>query len=262
MFTPRSEPRPPVSRCLGILVAVDELASIPIRRNTLLLAASMACLSGMFQLVAAVSSLTFVKVTGFHGLLGLGPAIFLITSAFAAYQAGRGMDRFGRIPVLAVGFGIAALGLVVTGIGTRIVVAPHGDRRVHPARQRTRHAHARAHGRRRHVPTRAPRGGHRAGPERCGRRRRARSCRVRSTALRSSAVDRLALDRLARCRRLPARRPGPRALGATRPPSRGGADRGARATGHDRVGSRTDRRDHPPARRRSRAARSASRATR
>jgi MFS family permease len=105
-------------------VAVDELASIPIRRNTLLLAASMACLSGMFQLVAAVSSLTFVKVTGFHGLLGLGPAIFLITSAFAAYQAGRGMDRFGRIPVLAVGFGIAALGLLVTGIGTRIVVAP------------------------------------------------------------------------------------------------------------------------------------------
>jgi MFS family permease len=103
---------------------VNELASIPIRRNTILLAASMACLSGMFQLVAAVSSLTFVKVTGIHGLLGLGPAIFLVTSAFAAYQAGRGMDRFGRIPVLAVGFVVAALGLVVTGVGTRIVVAP------------------------------------------------------------------------------------------------------------------------------------------
>jgi MFS family permease len=103
---------------------VDELAAIPIRRNTILLAASMACLSGMFQLVAAVSSLTFVKVTGLHGLLGLGPAIFLVTSAFAAYQAGRGMDRFGRIPVLVVGFMIATLGLVVTGVGTRIVDAP------------------------------------------------------------------------------------------------------------------------------------------
>jgi MFS family permease len=103
---------------------VDELASLPIRRNTILLAASMACLSGMFQLVAAVSSLTFVKVTGVHGLLGLGPAIFLVTAAFAAYQAGRGMDRFGRIPVLAIGFAVAALGLIVTGVGTRAVDAP------------------------------------------------------------------------------------------------------------------------------------------
>jgi MFS family permease len=103
---------------------VDELATLPIRRNTLLLAASMACLSGMFQLVSAVSSLTFVTVTGVHGLLGLGPAIFLLTAAFAAYQAGRGMDRFGRIPVLAVGFAVAACGLIVTGVGTRLVVAP------------------------------------------------------------------------------------------------------------------------------------------
>jgi MFS family permease len=103
---------------------VDELATIPIRRNTLLLAGSMACLSGMFQLVAAISSLTFVQVTGVHGLLGLGPAIFLVTSAFAAYQAGRGMDRHGRIPVLIVGFVVAVLGLLVTGIGTRLVIAP------------------------------------------------------------------------------------------------------------------------------------------
>ena len=103
---------------------MDELAAVPIRRNTILLAGSMACLSGMFQLVAAVSSLTFVKVTGVHGLLGLGPAIFLVTAALAAYQAGRGMDRFGRIPPLAVGFVVATCGLIVTGIGTRLVLAP------------------------------------------------------------------------------------------------------------------------------------------
>jgi MFS family permease len=103
---------------------VDELAAVPIRRNTVLLAGSMACLSGMFQLVAAVSSLTFVKVTGVHGLLGLGPAIFLVTAALAAYQAGRGMDRFGRIPPLAVGFVVATCGLIVTGVGTRLVLAP------------------------------------------------------------------------------------------------------------------------------------------
>ena len=97
MSPQRSEHAPARFHGLGILVAVDELASIPIRRNTLLLAASMACLSARPACRGRLS-LTFVKVTGFHGLLGLGPAIFLITSAFAAYQAGRGMDRFGRIP--------------------------------------------------------------------------------------------------------------------------------------------------------------------
>src|SRR5689334_18229538 len=111
----RSWRRPPYAR---------RVRSLPIRRNTLLLAASMACLSAMFQLVAAISSLTFVKVTGVTGLLGLGPAIFLVTSALAAFQAGRGMDRFGRVPVLAVGFLIAAAGLVVTGVSTRLVLAP------------------------------------------------------------------------------------------------------------------------------------------
>ena len=48
---------------------------LPIRRNTLLLAAAMAVYSAVLQLVAAVSSLTFVLVTGVEGLLGLGPAI-------------------------------------------------------------------------------------------------------------------------------------------------------------------------------------------
>ena len=37
----------------------------------------MAVYSAVLQLVAAVSSLTFVLVTGVEGLLGLGPAIFL-----------------------------------------------------------------------------------------------------------------------------------------------------------------------------------------
>ena len=38
---------------------------------------AMAVYSSVLQLVAAVSSLTFVLVTGVEGLLGLGPAIFL-----------------------------------------------------------------------------------------------------------------------------------------------------------------------------------------
>jgi MFS family permease len=92
---------------------------VDIRRNTVLLALSMASLSGMFQLVAAISSLTFVQVTGIEGLLGLGPAIFLATSALTAFQAGRLMDRLGRVPVLASGFALGAVGAVTTGFGAR-----------------------------------------------------------------------------------------------------------------------------------------------
>ena len=56
----------------------------------------MAVFSTVLQLVAAISSLTFVLVTGVEGLLGLGPAIFLASSALAAMPAGRAMDRVGR----------------------------------------------------------------------------------------------------------------------------------------------------------------------
>ncbi len=73
---------------------------LPIRRNTVLLAAAMAVNSAMLQLVAAVASLTFVLVSGVERLLGLGPAIFLVTAALTALPAGRAMDRDGRIPIL------------------------------------------------------------------------------------------------------------------------------------------------------------------
>ena len=59
----------------------------------MLLSAAMAVNSAVLQLVAAVSSLTFVLVTGFEALLGLGPAIFLTSSALSALPLGRAMDR-------------------------------------------------------------------------------------------------------------------------------------------------------------------------
>ena len=93
-------------------------AELPIRRNTVLLAAVMALNSATIQLVAAVSSLTFVLVTGFETLLGLGPAIFLTASALTALPAGRAMDRLGRIPVIAFGFGLGAAGCALTALGT------------------------------------------------------------------------------------------------------------------------------------------------
>jgi MFS family permease len=95
-----------------------------VRRNTVLLAATMAVNSAVLQLVAAVSSLTFVLVTGVRGLLGLGPAIFLTASALTSVPAGRMMDRLGRKPVMSFGFVIGAAGCAVTALATRIDSTP------------------------------------------------------------------------------------------------------------------------------------------
>ena len=80
----------------------------------------MAVYSVVLQLVAAVSSITFVLITGIEGLLGLGPAIFLVASALAAVPAGRAMDSIGRRPVIAGGFLAAACGCALTAAATRL----------------------------------------------------------------------------------------------------------------------------------------------
>jgi len=97
---------------------------VNVRRNTLLLSASLAANSGMLQLSAAVASLTLVLVLGVNGLLGLGPAIVLASGALAALPAGRAMDRFGRVPVLATGFATGGLGGALAGLGSALESTP------------------------------------------------------------------------------------------------------------------------------------------
>jgi len=109
---------------LNGFVASGAAPSLPIRRNTVILSATMAVNSAVLQLVAAVSSLTFVLVTGVKGLLGLGPAIFLTASGLAALPAGRLMDRFGRTPVMTGGFALGASGCALTALATRTESAP------------------------------------------------------------------------------------------------------------------------------------------
>jgi MFS family permease len=92
--------------------------NLPIRRNTAILGAVMAVYITVLSLAAAVLSLTFVLVTGFRSLLGLGPAIYLAASALSALPAGRAMDRFGRVPVIATGFVLGSAGCVMTAAGT------------------------------------------------------------------------------------------------------------------------------------------------
>jgi MFS family permease len=99
-------------------------AAPSVRRNTALLSAALATNSAMLQLSAAVASLTLVLVLDVEGLLGLGPAIVLATGALVAVPAGRGMDRVGRVPVLAAGFCAGAVGCGLAALGSARASAP------------------------------------------------------------------------------------------------------------------------------------------
>jgi MFS family permease len=89
----------------------------PVRRNALLLAGGLVFQSGMIQLAVALGTVTIVTVTGIEGILGLGPAVFLIAGALAVGPAGRLSDRIGRMPVIRGGFVLGTAGPLVTAAG-------------------------------------------------------------------------------------------------------------------------------------------------
>jgi MFS family permease len=99
-------------------------SSYPVRRNTVLIALCLFLLSGVLQLAVAVATITLVLVTGIESIVGLGPAILLAAGALAALPAGRLMDRIGRVPVIAGGFGIGALGCSLVALGCSLDAAP------------------------------------------------------------------------------------------------------------------------------------------
>ena len=170
-----------------------------------------------------VSSLTFVLVTGVEGLLGLGPAIFLASSALAAMPAGRAMDRIGRKPVIAGGFAAAAVGCAITALAAepRVGAAGHPRLRAHGRGERDRAADPHRGGR--PLPARAARPRHLLRALRLRLRRHARAARVRAAVRRRGARRRRAHRAVARRRRDQPRRARPRArwCGPTRATSRG-----------------------------------------
>ncbi len=89
----------------------------PVRRNAFLLAAGLVFQSGMIQLAVALGTVTIVAVTGVKGILGFGPAIFLLAGAAAVGPAGRLSDRLGRMPVIRGGFVLGILGPLVVSAG-------------------------------------------------------------------------------------------------------------------------------------------------
>jgi MFS family permease len=94
-------------------------------RNLIVLAAGMAALYGMVELVFGIAAATFEELGGAGRLAGLAPAIFLASAAVAALPAGRAMDRTGYRRVLACGFaaGLAGCLLAALGIAAESLVA-------------------------------------------------------------------------------------------------------------------------------------------
>src|SRR3954463_5081269 len=86
----------------------------PVRRNALLLALGLVFQSGMIQLAVALGTVTIVAVTGVEGILGLGPAVFLLAGAAAVGPAGRLSDKVGRMPVIRGGYVLGILGPLTT----------------------------------------------------------------------------------------------------------------------------------------------------
>lgn len=101
-----------------------DIPRLPIRRNVALLSAAVAANASMLALTSAVASISLARVLDVEGLLGLGPAIVLAAAALAAVPAGRAMDRFGRVPVLAAGFAAGAAGCAIAALGSAQDSAP------------------------------------------------------------------------------------------------------------------------------------------
>lgn len=124
----------------GEATVVPGPAALPIARNTAPLSAALATHSAMQQLMAAVASITLVRVLDVEGLLGLGPAVVLAAGALVALPAGGLMDRVGRVPVLAVGFGLGAGWLRAGRAGQPAGLCAGGAGRPRPLRRDARAA--------------------------------------------------------------------------------------------------------------------------
>ncbi|MGL6279908.1 MAG: MFS transporter [Gaiella sp.] len=94
------------------------------RRNALLLAGGLVLHGGMIQLAVALGTVTIVAVTGTEGILGLGPAVYLLSGALAVAPAGRLSDSVGRITVIRGGYVLGVVGPVLTAAGCAADAAP------------------------------------------------------------------------------------------------------------------------------------------
>lgn len=94
----------------------DPVTRAVVRRNTILLSASMALLFAGMQHVPSLGGLVAERIVGSTAAAGIPMAATIIGLCLAAYPAGRLMDRVGRVPVLIAGYLAALVGAVVAAV--------------------------------------------------------------------------------------------------------------------------------------------------
>jgi MFS family permease len=92
----------------------------PVVRNAILLAAGLVSLNATLQLFVALGTVTLVQISGIEGILGLGPAIFMMAGALAVFPAGHAADRFGRMPVIRTGFFVGIVSTLVIALACAV----------------------------------------------------------------------------------------------------------------------------------------------
>ena len=96
-----------------------------VRWNTFILAACTAINYSIVQLAASLAAIIASELTGDAALAGIAPSVFLVGTAGSAFIAGRLMDRYGRVPVIAAAFVLGAAGALVVffSVGLRVPAA-------------------------------------------------------------------------------------------------------------------------------------------
>lgn len=93
-----------------------------VRRTAFHLATSFAVSMAAVQISAALGSVVVLELSGRLALTGLPFFLSALSSILASYPAGRFMDRYGRVPILALGYLLAAFG---GAVGLAGILARH-----------------------------------------------------------------------------------------------------------------------------------------
>lgn len=90
-----------------------------VRRNTILLSVSLACVQAAFALFLVVAGPAAKDITGRAGAIGVLTALYFVSAALGALAIGRWMDRAGRRPGLLLSAALLAIG----GIAGALAIA-------------------------------------------------------------------------------------------------------------------------------------------
>lgn len=97
--------------------------SIPsvVKRNTLFMAATQACVGVGIQMVPTLGAIMVVRLLGSATLTGLGTGMLGLSRLFVAYPMGVMSDRYGRKPGMVIGLVVALVGALICAMSMTLL---------------------------------------------------------------------------------------------------------------------------------------------